>query len=52
MISVAAPVWNAQGTMSHAINVLARASAFEPARLAALEEAVLTAARQLSHRSL
>lgn len=52
MISVAAPVWNAQGTMSHAINVLARASAFDGAHLVALEEAVLTAARQLSHRSL
>lgn len=51
MISVAAPVWNAQGQVSHAINALGRASALEGARLERLEEAVLAAARQLSHRS-
>jgi DNA-binding IclR family transcriptional regulator len=51
MISVAAPVWDAQGQVSHAINAIGRASALEGARLAGLEEAVLTAARQLSHRS-
>jgi DNA-binding IclR family transcriptional regulator len=51
MISVAAPVWDSQGQISHAINAIGRASALEGARLADLEEAVLTAARQLSHRS-
>lgn len=51
MISVAAPVWDAQGQASHAINAIARASALDSARLAELEEAVLAAARQLSHRS-
>jgi DNA-binding IclR family transcriptional regulator len=51
MVSVAAPVWDAHGQVSHAINAIARASALEGARLAALEEAVLAAARQMSHRS-
>jgi len=51
MISVAAPVWDAQGQMSHAINAIGRASALEGAQLADLEEAILAAARQMSHRS-
>jgi DNA-binding IclR family transcriptional regulator len=51
MISVAAPVWDAQGQVSHAINAIGRASALESAGLADLEDAVLTAARQLSHRT-
>jgi len=51
MISIAAPVWDAQGAVSHGINTIGRASALDGARLAGLEEAVLTAARQLSHRS-
>jgi DNA-binding IclR family transcriptional regulator len=51
MISVAAPVWDAHGQVSHAINAIGRASALEGARLSGLEEAVLTAARQLSRRS-
>ena len=51
MISVAAPVWDAQGQVSHAINAIGRASALQGARLAGLEEAILAAARQLSHRS-
>jgi DNA-binding IclR family transcriptional regulator len=50
MISVAAPVWDAHGGVSHAINAIGRASALEGARLAGLEEAILTAARQMSHR--
>jgi DNA-binding IclR family transcriptional regulator len=51
MISVAAPVWDAQGEVSHAINAIGRASALEGARLEGLEEAVLLAARQMSRRS-
>jgi DNA-binding IclR family transcriptional regulator len=51
MISVAAPVWDAQGQVSHAVNAIGRASALDRAGLADLEDAVLTAARQLSHRS-
>lgn len=51
MVSVAAPVWNAHGEVSHALNAIGRASALEGARLANLEDAVLTAARQLSHRN-
>lgn len=50
MISVAAPVFDAQGEVSHAINAIARASALDAARLSGLEEVVLAAARQMSRR--
>ena len=51
MVSVAAPVWGAHGAVSHAINAMGRASAVEAAGLDKLEDAILTAARQMSRRS-
>lgn len=51
MVSVAAPVFDAHGNVSHAINAMGRASAVEAAGLDRLEDAVLTAARQMSRRS-
>lgn len=50
MASVAAPVWDAHGNVSHAINAIGRVSALERTGLAELEEAVLTSARQMSRR--